>query len=313
MTKNRRIIERQVNLNELGKSLLNIAEVYRYLGTLTHESSDIKNVLKTEGVAQVLERFKGNMKNPRSRLPISKDIETKVLAYATQWPTHGKDRVCSEMKRRGIIISAGSVRGIWLKHGLETKEQRLRQREICGTVEAVAQERSEEVEQQCKQPEGPAHLLVQDTYFVGYIRGIGKIYQQTAIDCYSHVGFAKLYPQRTALSAADLLNDRVLPYFDQCGLQVQRIITDFSTEFSGVNKSHPYQVFLHINEIAHVPTSLGQAEAFGMIRQFNHMLQKTFYDAVLKTRRYTSLEELQHDLDAFMSLTGIRRVSDTPG
>ncbi len=61
--------------------------------------------------------------------------------------------------------------------------------------------------------EHSGYLGSQDTYYVGNIKGIGRIYQQTFIDTYSRVAFAKLYTDKTAITAADLLNDRVIPFF----------------------------------------------------------------------------------------------------
>jgi len=61
----------------------------------------------------------------------------------------------------------------------------------------------------------PGYLGAQDTYYVGYIKGVGKIFQQTFIDTYSHVAFAKLYDRKNALVAADMLNDRVLPFYQE--------------------------------------------------------------------------------------------------
>lgn len=63
--------------------------------------------------------------------------------------------------------------------------------------------------------ECPGYCGAQDTFYVGILKGVGQIYQQTYIDTYSKVGFAKLYDCKTPLTAADPLNDRVLPFFEQ--------------------------------------------------------------------------------------------------
>jgi hypothetical protein len=61
----------------------------------------------------------------------------------------------------------------------------------------------------------PGYLGAQDTYYVGTIKGVGRIYQQTFIDTYAKVAMAKLYDRKNALVAADMLNDRVIPFYDQ--------------------------------------------------------------------------------------------------
>jgi hypothetical protein len=75
----------------------------------------------------------------------------------------------------------------------------------------------------------PGFLLGQDTCYIGYIKGVGKIYQQTGIDTHSNVGFAKVYSDKTALTAADFLNDKVLPFYDAQGMGLLRTLTDRGT------------------------------------------------------------------------------------
>ncbi len=62
--------------------------------------------------------------------------------------------------------------------------------------------------------ECPGYCGAQDTFYVVTMKGVGRIYQQTFIDSYAKVGFAKLYDRKTPITAADLLNDRVIPFFD---------------------------------------------------------------------------------------------------
>ncbi|GAB4009964.1 MAG: hypothetical protein Fur0010_01630 [Bdellovibrio sp.] len=97
-------------------------------------------------------------------------------------------------------------------------------------------------------------LVAQDSYYVGYIKGIGKIYQQTGIDTYSNIGFAKIYSDKTATVAAEFLNSKVLPFFNEHKLSVLRILTDRGTEYCGRPETHHYQLFLYLNDIEHSKT-----------------------------------------------------------
>jgi hypothetical protein len=60
----------------------------------------------------------------------------------------------------------------------------------------------------------PGYLCAQDTYYVGHVKGTGKICQQTFIDTYSRLAFAKAYTEKNRLIATDMLNDKVIPFFD---------------------------------------------------------------------------------------------------
>lgn len=100
------------------------------------------------------------------------------------------------------------------------------------------------------------YLGAQDTFYVGTLKGVGRIYQQTFIDTYSAVGFAKLYKSKHPINSADLLNDRVIPFFDEHDIPILRILTDRGTEFCGKPDAHEYELFLAINNIDHSKTKV---------------------------------------------------------
>ena len=106
-------------------------------------------------------------------------------------------------------------------------------------------------------------LGAQDTFFVGTPTGVGRIDQQTFVDTYSKVAFAKLYQEKTPVTAADLLNDRVLPFFEAAGVAVLRILTDRGTEFCGVPDRHPYELDLAVENID--PLSANMSETPGIL------------------------------------------------
>jgi transposase InsO family protein len=86
----------------------------------------------------------------------------------------------------------------------------------------------------------PGYLGCQDTFYVGTFKGVGRVYQQTFIDTYSKVVCAKLYTTKTPITAADLLNDKVLPLFESHDLPMLRILTDRGTEYCGHAEHHAY-------------------------------------------------------------------------
>ncbi len=107
----------------------------------------------------------------------------------------------------------------------------------------------------------PGYLVSQETFYVGNLKGVDRIYQQTFVNTYCKVAFAKLYTNKTPITSADLLNDRVLPYFDQHQLPMLRILTDRGTEYCGRMDQHDYQLYLAINGIDHTKTK-AQSDTF---------------------------------------------------
>lgn len=149
--------------------------------------------------------------------------------------------------------------------------------------------------------------MAQDTYYVGYIKGVGHIYQQTVIDTYSKIGFAKLYDRKNALVAADMLNDRVVPFFEQHDLKLMRMLTDRGTEYCGNRETHEYELYLAIEDIDHSKIKAKSPQTNGICERFNRTVQNEFYAIAFRKKIYTSIEQLQADLDTWMNSYNTQR------
>lgn len=135
---------------------------------------------------------------------------------------------------------------------------------------------------------------------MGNLKGVGRIYQQTFIDTYSKVAFAKLYTNKTPITSADLLNDKVLPFFSQQQLPMLRILTDRGTEYCGRMDQHDYQLYLAINDIDHTKTKAQSPQTNGICERFHKTILQEFYQVTFRKKLYVMLDELQKDLDEWM-------------
>ena len=307
MTQNQYVIRRKLNILELGETLGNISEACCRLNISRQDHYDIKSAVEEEGLEGLLEKSR---KVPRIANRVAPEIEQKVLDYSLEFPTQGQVRVSNELKRQGFQVSCGGVRSIWLRHKLQIASLRLKRLEKWSAenggiltesqVQALEQAKEEkEAHGEIETPH-PGFLLGQDIYYVGYIKGVGKIYQQTAIDTHSNVGFAKVYSDKTALTAADFLNDKVLPFFDSERMSRLRILTDRGTEYCGRIETHPYQLFLHLSGIEHSRTKVRHPQTNGSTERLNQIVQNEFYKVAFRKKIYTSIDEIQIDLDTFM-------------
>ena len=148
--------------------------------------------------------------------------------------------------------------------------------------------------------EHPGYLGSQDTFYVGTIKSVGRIYQQTFIDTYSRVADAKLYDRKPALVAADMLNDRVVPFFEEQEIPLLRILTDRGTEYCGNREHHEYQLYLAVENIDHTKTRARRPQTNGICERFHKTILQEFYQVAFRKKIYKSIEELQTNLDQWM-------------
>lgn len=135
---------------------------------------------------------------------------------------------------------------------------------------------------------------------MGNLKGVGRIYQQTYVDTYSKIAHCKLYTTKNPIIAADLLNDRVLPFYKEQDLPVLRILTDRGTEFCGRVDQHDYQLHLVVNDIDHSKTKAMSPQINGICERFHKTILQEFYQITFRKKLYSDLESLQKDLDEWL-------------
>ena len=239
-----------------------------------------------------------------------KEVEDAVVDFAIECPAYGQVRASNELKKRGIFISSGGVRNIWLRHNLQTIKLRLKVLEekvakenlilTEAQVQALEKAKEEKVAHGEIETLFPGYLGAQDTYYVGNIKGVDRIYQQTYIDTFSKVVFCKLYDRKNALVAADLLNDRVLPFYEEHDVKLLRMLTDRGTEYKGSREHHEYELYLSIEDMEHTFTKAKSPQTNGICERFHKTIQQEFYAVAFRKKIYTSIEELQNDLDEWL-------------
>ena len=147
--------------------------------------------------------------------------------------------------------------------------------------------------------ECPGYCGAQDTFYVGTLKGVGRVYQQTVIDTYAKVAFAKLYDRKTPITAAEILNDRVVPFYDEYGIRLCRVLTDRGTEFCG-SESHEYELYLAVEDIDHTRTKAKSPQTNGICERFHRTILDEFYRVAFRKKIYRTIDELQADLDAWI-------------
>jgi transposase InsO family protein len=299
-----KIIKNKVGLLNLAEELGNVSRACKVMGLSRDTFYRYKSAVEEGGVELLFDK---NRRKPNLKNRTDEATEKAILDYVIENPAHGQLRVSNELRKRGIFVSPSGVRCIWLRHDVASFKQRLIALEkksaeenfILTEAQVAALEKKKDDDMACGEIETahPGYLGSQDTFYVGTLKGVGRVYQQTFVDTYSKVAHCKLYTTKTPITSADLLNDRVLPFFEEHGMGMLRILTDRGTEYCGKVEQHDYELYLALNEIDHTKTKARHPQTNGICERFHKTILNEFYQITFRKKIYSTLDELQKDLD----------------
>ena len=303
-TQDKKIINNRIGLLNLANELGNISKACKVMGFSRDTFYRYQEAHESGGFEALID---SNRKKPNRKNRVEKFIENAIIDFATDEPAYGQTRVSNELRKKGISVSPGGVRGVWLRHELETFPKRLKALEEKAVKEnlvftesqlqALEKKKLEKEAHGEIETEHPGYLGSQDTFYVGTLKGVGRVYQQTFVDTYSKVAQAKLYNMKTALTAADMLNDKVIPFFEEHDLPMLRILTDRGTEYCGKADEHDYELYLAVKDIDHTKTKVKHPQTNGICERFHRTILNEFYQVAFRKKVYKTIEELQKDLD----------------
>jgi len=232
----------------------------------------------------------------------------RILELSLQNPAWGCCRLSAQLKLQGVSVSSPTIQKILIKHKLASRYERLLRLEaqaldravelppaqVAAIEQAPPGFRARHVERA-----GPGQLLCQDTFYVGVLKGVGKVYLQAVVDTFSSYAFGYLHTGKLPEQAALILHNDVLPRYQAWGLPVGVILTDNGCEFCG-REHHPYELYLALNEIEHRRTQVRSPRTNGFVERFNRTVLDEFFRPAFRTKFYESVAGLQTDLDQWL-------------
>jgi transposase InsO family protein len=275
---------------------------------------EVKRAFQIGGVAKLVEQKRGPRNPHPNRVPA--DVEIRILDFSLQQPTRGPQYLANQLRLENVNVSAGGVRGVWLRHDIETRHKRLMRLErharqqtfVLSEAQIKLLERhSSDFRSRHVEASRPGELLNQDTFYWGTLKGVGKVYVQVIVDVSCSFAFAKVYTSKMPITACDLLHDRVLPFYEHLGISVGSVLTDNGREFCGKPESHPYELLLAVEGIKHRTTKVRSPRTNGFVERMNRTLLDECFRVQGRTKWYEGPDQIQRDLDTFMAFYNFRR------
>lgn len=307
MTAKEKLAQKRLTLLQLAEKLGNVSKACRMHGVSRSQYYEYKRSFQTHGIEGLVDKPPLPGPHP-NELP--EGTKEKIIEVSLKHPAFGQQRISDQLRLEGLNVSPTSVRNVWIKEDMETRYKRLLRLEEkaatqAGLVLTEDQIRLIEKANPCfkerhVESEYPGQLLCQDTFYVGRLKGLGRIYLQALVDTYSSLAFGKLYTSKRPETAVDLLYDRVLPFYESHGLTIEAILTDNGTEYKGRPMVHLYEIFLDFNEIEHRKTKVGRPRTNGFVERFNRTVLDEFFRQAFRENFYQSVEALQEDLDSWL-------------
>lgn len=307
MTTEQKVTRRKLSLLQLAADLGNVSKACAVMGYSRQQFYEIRRNYQTFGAQGLVDRLPG----PRGPHPnrVGEAVEAAILDHALEHPCHGCLRVAQELALAGHVVSSGGVRGVWSRHNLLTRHERLLRLEkhVSGQDIKLSQEQirqlerfSPEFRERHIQAAHTGDLVAVDTFMVGTLKGVGRVYMQSVIDCHSRYAWGRLYTNKLPVTAVQTLNNDVLATFEAHGAQVQTVLSDNGREFCGRPDRHPYELFLQLEGIEHRTTRVRRPQSNGFVERLHRTLLDEHFRVMGRKKFYESVDQMQADLELYL-------------
>lgn len=300
-----KLAQHRLSVLQLAEALGNAAEACRRTRMDRTSFYEYKRRFQTHGLEGLKDLPPIHHSHPATTPP---EVVAQILALSLQNPAWGCCRLSAQLKLRNVSVSSPTIQKILIKNGLASKYERLLRLEAQALDHEVeltpAQVAAIEKANPCFQERHvestrPGELLCQDTFYVGVLKGVGKVYLQAVVDTFGSYAFGYLHTGKLPEQAALILHNDVLPQYQEWGLSIGAVLTDNGREFCG-RESHPYELFLALHDIEHRKTQVRRPRTNGFVERFNKTVLDEFFRPAFRTQFYESVEALQVDLNTWL-------------
>lgn len=300
-----KIAKQRLSVLELAERLGSVSEACRRRGMDRTSFYEWKRRFQTHGLEGLKDLPPIAKSHPQAVAP---EVEARIVELALDHPSYGCNKIEKLLSLEGPYVSNVTIQKILIEHGLGSRYDRwlaLEKKsaeegfELSADQVAYIEKLNPCFTERHVESSRPGELLSQDTFFVGTLKGVGRVYMHTVVDTYGSMAFGLLHTTKQPEAAVAVVHNEVLPFYEEHGVQVQAILTDNGREYCGT-EAHPYELYLELNDIEHRRTKARRPQTNGFVERFNRTVLDEFYRIAFRQKLYESVESLQKDLDKWL-------------
>jgi len=300
-----KLAKQRLSVLELAERLGNVSEACKRRGMDRTSFYEWKRRFQTHGLEGLKDLPPIHKSHPQAVKP---EIAKRIVELALEHPSYGCNKIEKLLSFEGPYVSNVTIQKILIDQGLGSRYDRWLALEKKSAEEGLElsadqikylEKMNPSFRERHVESSGPGQLLSQDTFFVGTLKGVGRVYMHTVIDTYGSFAFGFLHTTKQPEAAVTVLHNDVLPFYEEQGIKVQAILTDNGREYCG-KETHPFELYLELNEIEHRRTKVRSPKTNGFVERFNRTALDEFYRVAFRRKLYENVESLQHDLDAWL-------------
>lgn len=300
-----KLAHKRLTVLQLAESLGNVSEACRRGGLDRTSFYEYKRRFQTHGIEGLKDMPPIHKSHPQTTPP---EVVEKVLALSMTNPTRGCVWLSDKLKLEGISVSSPTVQDILIKNGMGKRYDRLLKLEDQAAQEALEltpeqvaliEKNNPCFRERHVESSRPGELLSQDTFYVGRLKGVGRVYLHVVVDTFGSYAFGFLHTSKQPEAAVAVVHNEVLPFYQERDIDVAAILTDNGREFCGTDR-HPYELYLQLNDIEHRTTRVRRPQTNGFVERFNRTVLDEFFRTAFRTKFYEAVAELQVDLDQWL-------------
>lgn len=240
-----------------------------------------------------------------SALPVQ--TERRVIAFALAWPTSGPQWLSDQLAREGVMIAPVTVWRLLRRHQLGTRRARLAVLEqFSAATQGILTERTAHRDRRRTRhvaAAAPGDLLSLDTFYVGKLKGVGKVWQITGCDAACSYAWARLVVgEVTSAAVLTFLRDDVRPTYRRAQWRLQRVLTDNGKEFKGAFAAGCERLGVRITR-----TKPRHAWTNGFVERLQGTILHEHWRIAFRRQYFTGRVALQRSLDTFLEFYNHQR------